>query len=172
MIKSTLFFLTVAIGAAPAFAQNDGDVARPKVYRELIECRQISDAAQRLACFDAASVQMEQAAAAKDIVILDRAEVRKTKRSLFGFFLPKLPFFDNDEEEDQFTRIESTFASVAPVGFGKYQFDIPDGGTWQTMESTRSVLREGQKIMIRRGAVGGYLLQVGNGGYIPVKRVN
>lgn len=171
MAKFAAIFLIAAFMGSSAFAQNDENVARPKVYQELVDCRQINDTAQRLACFDGASAKMEQAAAARDIVILDRAEVRKTKRSLFGFFLPRLPFFD-DDEKDEFTRIESTFASVAPIGFGKYQFDIPDGGTWQTLEPTRSVLREGRELTIKRGAVGGFLMQVGNGGYIPVKRIN
>ena len=124
-MKSTVtcILLLTALGAAPAVAIDD-DVARPQVYTELVGCKAIADGAARLACFDAASAKMQQAADAKEIVILDRAEVRRTKRSLFGFLLPKLPFFD-DDEKDEFTNIESTFASVTPIGYGKYQFSDP-----------------------------------------------
>jgi hypothetical protein len=164
------FVLVAALAAAPVAAKDKDDVAKPQVYLEVVQCKQIADSAPRLACFDAASAKLEQAAEAKDIVILDRAEVRKTKRSLFGFLLPKLPFFDNEKEEE-FTAIETTFASVTSIGYGKYQFQIPDGGTWETTEPAKGNLREGQKVKIKRGAVGGFLMQIGSGGFVRVKRV-
>lgn len=163
-----LLFVALAV-AAPAAAKED--IARPQVYQDLVQCRAIADTAQRLACFDAAAAKMEQAAEAKDIVILDRAEVKKTRRSLFGFLLPKLPFFD-DEDEEKFTDIETTFASVTSIGHGNWQFEIPDGGVWQTTEGTKSYLRVGQKVRLKQGAVGGFLMQIGNGGYIRVRRVS
>lgn len=170
-LRATYILFLAFIAATPAVAKDNDDVAKPQVYLELVQCKAIADSASRLACFDAASARMEQAAEAKDIVILDRAEVRKTKRSLFGFLLPKLPFFDDDKEEE-FTNIETTFSSVTPLGYGKYQFQIPDGGTWETTEPARGNLREGQKVKIKRGAVGGFLMQIGSGGYVRVKRVN
>ncbi|MBL0923285.1 MAG: hypothetical protein IBJ12_02310 [Sphingomonadaceae bacterium] len=169
-LRATHILLLALMGTTPAIAK-DNDVARPQVYTELVGCKTIADSAARLACYDAAAAKMQQAADAKDIVILDRAEVRKTKRSLFGFLLPKLPFFDNDQE-DEFTTIETTFSSVTPVGYGKYQFTIPEGAVWETTEPTQSVLREGRKVKIKRGAIGGFLMQVGNGGYVRVKRVS
>jgi hypothetical protein len=170
-LRATHFLLLAIIAATPAVAKDDDDVARPQVYSDLVGCKAIADGAARLACFDAASAKMQQAADAKDIVILDRAEVRKTKRSLFGFLLPKMPFFE-DDEKDEFTNIETTFSSVAPIGYGKYQFQIPDGGTWETTEPANGRLREGQKVKIKRGAMGGFLMQIGNGGYVRVKRVS
>lgn len=171
MTKFARFAICAALISAPVIAKDNDDVAKPQVYLDLVQCKAIADSAARLACFDAASARMEQAAEAKDIVILDRAEVRKTKRSLFGFLLPKLPFFDDDKEEE-FTNIETTFSSVTPLGYGKYQFQIPDGGTWETTEPAKGNLREGQKVKIKRGAVGGFLMQIGGGGYVRVKRVS
>jgi hypothetical protein len=170
-LRATPILLLTFIATTPAVAKDDDDVARPQVYIDLVQCKDIADGAARLTCYDAASAKMRQAAEAKDIVILDRAEVRKTKRSLFGFLLPKLPFFE-DDEKDEFTNIESTFASVTPIGYGKYQFSIPDGGTWETTEPAKGNLREGQKVKIKRGSVGGFLMQIGSGGYVRVKRVS
>jgi hypothetical protein len=170
-ITITRIFLLAALTAAPAVAIDDDDVARPQVYLDLVQCKDIADGIARLACFDAATAKMQQAADAKDIVILDRAEVRKTKQSLFGFLLPKLPFFE-DDEKDEFTNIETSFSSVTPIGYGKYQFQIPDGGTWETTEPAKGNLREGQKVKIKRGSVGGFLMQIGSGGYVRVKRVS
>jgi hypothetical protein len=170
-LRATYILLLAFIAATPTVAKDDDDVARPQVYIDLVQCKDIADGAARLACYDAASAKMQQAAEAKDIVILDRAEVRKTKRSLFGFLLPKLPFFD-EQEQDEFTTIETTFASVTPIGYGKYQFAIPEGGIWETTETTQASLREGRKIKIKRGSVGGFLMQIGSGGYVRVKRVS
>jgi hypothetical protein len=170
-LPATRILLLAVICTPPAIADNDKDVARPQVYVELVKCKEIADPTQRLACFDAASAKIEQAADAKDIVILDRTEVKKTKRSLFGFQLPKIKFFD-DDEKDESNVIETTFASVNEIGYGKYQFEIPDGGTWQTTEPSRRMLRVGQKVKIKRAAVGSFMMQADNGAYVRVKRIN
>jgi hypothetical protein len=164
------FVLVAALAAAPVAAKDKDDVAKPQVYLEVVQCKQIADSAPRLACFDAASAKLEQAAAAKDIVILDRAEVRETKRSLFGFALPKLPFFE-DEKEGEFSTIETSLTSAAPIDYGKYLFQIPDGGTWETTEPAKDFLRAGQKVIIKRAALGSFRMQVGRGGFVRVKRV-
>lgn len=171
MFAAIRFALMFTAFTVPAMAMDDEMVARPEAYKALIKCKDILDNKQRLTCFDAASLQMQQATDAKDIVILDRSEVRKTRKSLFGFFLPKLPFFDDDKGEE-FTNIETTFTSVSDIGYGKWQFEIPDGGKWQTTESTKNFLRVGQKVKIRQGAVGGFLMQIGNGGFVRVRRIS
>lgn len=159
-----------ALAATPLAAKEKDDVAKPEVYLELVRCKQVADSAQRLACFDAASAKLVQAAEGKDIVILDRTEVRETKRSLFGFTLPKLPFFD-DDEAGEFDIIETSLASVVAIGYGKYRFAIPDGGTWETAEPAKSALREGQMVTIKRGALGSFRMRAGRGGLIQVTRI-
>jgi hypothetical protein len=162
--------------ATPAQADDDAPEAPPKAYTDLVACRAISDADQRLACFDSASATMEQAREAKEIVLLDRAAVKKTRKSLFGFSLPKLPFFggddDDEEEEDKITEITSTIQSAQSVGYGKWLFTIPDGGTWQSTEALAFEPREGQAVTIKKSLGGGYMVRIGKGPMKAVKRVN
>lgn len=157
--------------ASPIFAD---DEAPPKTYVDLLACRAIEDGAARLACFDKSSSDLEKAREAKEVVLLDRADVRKTRRSLFGFSLPDLPFFDGDDsaEEEELKEIHTTFATVRDLGLGKWQFTIPDGGTWQSTEALTLIPREGQAITIKKGIAGGYMLKIGNGPLRRVKRVN
>lgn len=162
----------ILIAAAPTHAKDEA--TPPKAYGDLVACRAIADATARLDCFDKASAELEKARAAKDVVLLDRSAVRKTRRSLFGFTLPDLPFFDGDDsaEEEELDEIETTFASVRDIGLGKWQFTIPDGGTWQTTEALTIVPREGQAIVIKKGIAGGYMLRIGKGPLRRVKRID
>jgi hypothetical protein len=154
-------------------AQAD-DEAPPKSYVDLMACRSIEDASARLACFDKSSADLDKAREAREVVLLDRADVRKTRRSLFGFTLPNLPFFDGDDsaDEEEIKEIKTTFETVRDLGLGKWQFTIPEGGTWQSTEALTSVPREGQAILIKKGIAGGYMLKIGNGPLRRVKRVN
>jgi len=106
-------------------------------------------------------------------VLLDQGDVRKTKRSLFGFSLPKIPFFgESDEEQDEeFKQIEGEIDGIQALSNGRYQFAVKDAGTWQTTEGSWFILKNGQKLKIKRGAVGSYMLVV-NGRAIRVKRVS
>ncbi|RDV07699.1 hypothetical protein DXH95_10360 [Sphingorhabdus pulchriflava] len=157
--------------AASAQAENE---APPKSYTDLMACRSIEDASARLVCFDKSSADLDKAREAKEVVLLDRADVRKTRRSLFGFTLPNLPFFDGDDsaDEEEIKEIKTTFETVRDLGLGKWQFTIPEGGTWQSTEALTSVPREGQAILIKKGIAGGYMLKIGNGPLRRVKRVN
>jgi hypothetical protein len=93
---------------------------------------------------------------------------------LFGFTLPNLPFFDGDDsaDEEEIKEIKTTFETVRDLGLGKWQFTVPEGGTWQSTEALTSVPREGQAITIKKGIAGGYMLKIGNGPLRRVKRVN
>ncbi len=172
MPKLTYAVLIAGLCASSAHAA-ETTVNRPKVYSDIVACRALADAAARLECFDAASKSLEEATESRQVVLLDQGEVRKTKRSLFGFSLPKIPFFgESDAEQDEeFKQVEGELEAIQALGNGRYQFTVKDAGTWQTTETSWSILKNGQKFKIKRGAVGSYMLVVNNSG-IRVKRVN
>lgn len=168
------FVLVSAILVAAPIMADDQQDAPPKVYADLAACRALTEAEKRLACFDATAAAMEQARQDRELVMLDRVAVKKAKKSLFGFPIPDIPLLeggDDEDEEEEITEITSTLASVRELGYGKWQFTIPDGGTWQTTESSQSILREGQTVTIKRSLVGGYMMKVGKGALRPVKRL-
>lgn len=172
MPKLTQAVLLVALCASPAFAA-DTQTNRPKVYTDILACRTVADSAARLTCFDAATKALEDATDNRQIVMLDQDDVRKTQKSLFGFSLPKIPFFGESdaEQEAKFKQVEGNLAGVQSIGAGKYQFTVKDAGVWQTMEATPLLLKDGKAFIIKRGALGSFLL-VMNGRGIRVKRVS
>jgi hypothetical protein len=127
-------------------------------------CRQMSDPAQRLACYDAAANALVQATNSGAVAVVDQNEIRKARRSLFGFTMPKIPFFSGDRSADDVQRqLDSTITSVHALNNGYYRIVIADNNAvWETSDSSISFdpPRAGQKISIVRGALGNYFLRI------------
>jgi hypothetical protein len=141
---------------------------RPKVPEQAAEpvraieaCRQVSEAAARLACYDEASASLSAAVERKDVVVLDRQDIRDTRRSLFGFSLPRLPLFRGESGEEQ-TEITATIARASSLGMGKWQLRLEDGAVWQTTEGGGFMRdpKAGQKVVIKKGTLGNYFIRI------------
>ena len=161
--------LTVPAAAAPA--------RTPAVLQALIDCRTKTDDAARLACFDQAAAGIADATAKKDIVVLDREEVRATRRGLFGFSLPKLNFFgnkdvENDTGREEIAEVDVVVKSARPFGYQLWQMTMEDGATWATSEaSTLITPKPGSKVNIKRATLGSYFIKVDGGRAVKGKRV-
>lgn len=144
--------------AAPAAAQES-----PAAIRGLAACRAMTDNAQRLACYDREAGALVTAVEKKETVVLDQQEVKKTKRSLFGFTLPRLPFFNNgkddDREEAEFQQIETPIKTVRSIGYGRFRFTIDEGAVWETTEGINAFPKPGEKVVIKKGLMGSYFIK-------------
>ena len=146
---------------------------RADAFDALVRCRTIADDAERLRCFDEAAAEMERAAEARDLVVLDRKHMRETKRKLFGLDIPDLnPFGGGDSEEDLIKSIESEVASAFQDGNGRWVVRLKDGGTWGQTDNNPIALRPrpGQKVKIERGAMGSYRMQINKQPAVRAKR--
>lgn len=158
---------------APAAAQQ---AAGPSpLMGALAACRAIADAGARLNCFDRASANLLAATQRGDISIVDRGQLRQARRSLFGFGMPKLPFFAGDKSVDDVPdKLTSKVTAVRSVGYDRYQVRIEDGGAlWETTESYGSFRAPtaGESVEIRRGPLGSYILRFGRQRGVKGKRV-
>lgn len=146
----------------------------PPAFKQVVDCRSIADQAQRLACYDARVAELEAAASRNEVVIVDRNQIRKTKRTLFGLPLPNLAIFgDSDGDADGVTRLETTIRSVRETGDGKWLITLEEGGTWMQTDSRELIVdpEPGAKITVRRAALGSYLANVAGQPAIRVKRL-
>jgi hypothetical protein len=147
----------------------------PPVVQELSACRALADDAARLRCYDAAAAALAQAADKGDIVIVDRDDVRKTRKSLFGFNVPKLPFFSGDDSaSDQQDEITAKIAGAHSLGNGKWAIRLEDGAVWETTEAKAAVRtpRAGDEVLIKRGSLGGYFLRIKGQRTLRARRVS
>ena len=155
----------VMIMATPGIlAAGEPDRAGERVLQSFAQCRAVTDPAQRLACFDKAAGALEEAVKNKEVRILDQEDVRRTKRSLFGFTLPRVGLFGDGEEEEkeEFSEINTTVTSARQVGNGRVEIRLasdPDA-VWQTTEAMTFPPKPGAKIRIRKGAIGSYFITV------------
>ena len=165
------FMLVLGAVSTPAAAQKPASNA---LIDAISACRAQQDDQARLRCYDQASAALAQATEAGNIVVVDREDVRKTRRSLFGFSLPKLPFFSGDDSaKDQQDEITATIASASALGYGKYRVRIEDGAVWETTEGwpTLREPKRGDTVVIKRGSLGSYLMKIDGQRGLKAKRV-
>jgi hypothetical protein len=153
---------TILVGP-PAQAKEKPVPASPLVAA-IDRCRQVADSGQRLACYDSAANALVTATTTGDVSIVDRSEVRKVRHSLFGFSLPKVPFFSGDTTANEAqSTLDSTIVSVRPLANGYFRIVIADNNAvWETTDDSISFTppKPGQKIEIVRGALGNYFIRV------------
>lgn len=165
----TFFVSAQSATAQPAAA--DPNRSAVQVDR-LLACRATSDAAQRLACFDREVAGLADGVAKRELVVMDRAAVRSTKRTLFGLSLPRIGILDDDKEE--ITSLEGVIERVSFNGDGGYYFFLQGGARWTQIDGRPIALepRPGDKVTIKRAALGSYMLSVGRQPGIRVRRVS
>ncbi len=130
--------------------------------RQVIDCRRIAAVDARLACYDKATADFETAATRRDIVVLDKGDVNRTRRSLFGFAFPKLPFLSNSgkDVDEGPKEVESSISSVRSEGNDRYVLALADGATWRTIEAIGFTPKVGDKVRIRQAALGSYMMNI------------
>ena len=138
-------------------------------------CRQIADPTQRLACYDSAAAALVNATNSGEVSVVDRNEVRKVRHSLFGFSLPKVPFFSGDTTANEAQdKLDSTITKVTALNNGYFQIVIADNNAvWVTTDDYTNFdpPRVGQKIEIVRGALGNYFLRINGQNGVRGRRV-
>lgn len=146
----------------------------PQQVNELLACRTIADNAQRLACYDKSAAVIGEAVAKRDIVVFDRESVKETKRGLFGFSIPNLGIFGDEEKEDEIKQIEGTIVSTAFNADGGYIFRLADGSRWSQLDSKPFAIppQSGDKVVVKKGSLGSYFLSIPGQPGVKVERTN
>jgi hypothetical protein len=150
--------------AKPDAATPAAQEQRPAAFEAVIRCRAIAGDAERLRCFDAAAAAMEQAADRRDLVVIDRQQVRAAHRKLFGIEIPRLNLFGGgDDKSDEVSELDGVASSVAQDGNGRWIVTLEEGGTWVQIDDNPIAIppRAGTKIVIKRAALGSYMMRIG-----------
>jgi hypothetical protein len=163
--------LILAPGAA-AMA-TDANPPRPELFDKLVACRAISEADKRLSCYDTQVTALDAAEKKQDLVVMDRAQVKETRRSLFGFVLPKLTLGGKKlDDADEISEIETTILSARRSGYDWVLLMSDNNGTWQTSDPlTRTLPKAGVHVRIRKAAIGSFLARIGDNQGIRLRRI-
>jgi hypothetical protein len=156
-----LWALTLVV-AAPATAETAPP--RPRHLGALEACRAIGADAARLACYDREAATLLSATRTGELSVVDRADMRSARRSLFGFSLPKLPFFSGDQSVDEEpNELATTIRSAQQIANGRYRITLADGtATWETIDTPMRLAAPsaGEPIVIKKGSLGAYFLRI------------
>jgi hypothetical protein len=165
---------TLGSGTAIAAPAKDKAQPLPPEFSRLMACRSIADSAQRLACYDREIAVVGSANARGDIVVVNREEIRKTRRSLFGLALPDLGVFGGGELPGDAARLETTIKQAKQGPNGKWLFVLAEGGQWVQLDSQDFIVdpAPGQRVRIKRGALGSFMMNVNDQHAVSVHRIN
>jgi hypothetical protein len=161
---------------APAYAADEQRSSA--ALAPLLQCRKITEAAARLACFDSQVALLDNATSKREVVVIDAAEARRVKRSLFGFNVGKLNLLGRDDESDKpdiedselLARIERAYQRSDR----RWVFVLDDGAMWVQTDSIefRAEPKAGDTIRIRKAAMGSFLAKVNKQLAVRVRREN
>lgn len=172
MNRLGLIALVWAAGATAAAAQTTPP--RAQALDQLATCRSIADGAQRLACYDTAATALDEAERTGQVVVLDREQVQETRRGLFGFELPSMAMFNRRGEstpEDEIDNVSFVVRSAREIRDGEWIFTMENGSVWRQIDGRMwGRPRAGEPAVVRRAAMGSYLMNVGDAPAIRVRR--
>lgn len=171
--SGSLLVLAAGLIAGSVAAQTQTVASqRPAAAQELSSCRSIAADAERLACYDRVAAAFDAAEQSGELLVMDRNQVRETRRALFGFSLNAAPLFARGGPQEEVEAIETTLTRVSEGAYGKWVFTLENGSVWQQIDSERLTRtpRPGMEIRVRQGAVGSYLLSVAGARSVRVRR--
>ena len=146
--------------------------APPAAVQSLLACRSVADSTQRLQCYDRAAQGFAEAMGKREVVVIDKARANEARRSLFGFSVPNFGALLGGGG-DEISQIESTVDGVVENADGGWTVRLTDGSTWSQTDDTPVALppRRGDKVVVKRGAMGSYFLKLGSQPGFKAKRV-
>ena len=171
-MKRTVIAFACLAGMASAASAQKTDGRVDPLISTLTGCRQISDQAQRLACYDKAAAGLTSAVEKGEVTLVTREQAAQTRRSLFGFAVPDFPFFKRRSGEEELREIKTTIVDARQYGPGKHRIQVAEAnGVWETLESLVREPEAGQPVHITRGALGSFWIKVGNQREVRGRRV-
>mgnify|MGYP006950286295 CR=1 FL=1 len=158
------------------------DTPAPRPTEGIYQCAAIADDTARLACFDKAVGDLKTAETAGKVRTVDVATIEKLERESFGFSLPSLSqvFGRNEDAGKPLTQeVDEVTLPIASISVNrvtrKAQITLENGQVWEQIDSEeipRSKIRKAKEATIRKAAFGSFLMTIGGGSGIRVRRVN
>lgn len=164
--------LCTSPGSAQRRSRGAPDTGVPASVQQLLGCRGIADSGQRLACYDRQANVLSGAIASRDVVVIDKVRATAAKRSLFGFSVPNFGGLFGSGSDD-IKQIESTVSGVSNNQDGGWVLKLADGSVWSQVDDAPLGLppRRGDKVIVKRGLMGSFYLQLGKQPGFKAKRI-
>jgi hypothetical protein len=162
-----------AVGTLAQAADKAPGESRAAIVQKLVDCRKITDGAQRLACYDAATEAFDQAEQKGDVVVVDREQARKVRKQAFGFTLPSISIFEKGEKQEDIDSADGVVADARHDGGGHWVIKLEDGAVWAQVgvEELFKSPKPGSKVRIKKASLGSYMMIIDNNAGFKAHRV-
>lgn len=169
ILISAVLSVMLAGGASAKDRNTSSTGETPPVLQAVLDCKAVADPKGRLTCFDQTVENLAKANSSRDIVIAERKTVKEAERGLFGLSLPRMKLFGGDD--DQIKEIESTITNFRRDENGALIFTIADGARWRQIDSQPQIAKAGDKIKLRKAALGSFFANINGRSGFKVTRV-
>ena len=162
-VRLAVVLAACALGALPALAAAAPKSAaeRAKVLQQVVDCRKITDSAERLTCYDRSAQALDDAEKTGQVVVVDQAKAREIRRQSFGFSLPSLSVLNLAGKGDAVDRLETRIESANEFTEGRFLLHTVDGATWRQLDGdTVRAPKPGQTLVIAPGLLGSFFCRV------------
>lgn len=157
-----------------AQAQDKPVGATEDFVADLKSCRAIVDPSERLGCYDAKTGAIIAATEAGDVRIVDREDLRQTRRQLFGFTIPKVGILDGDDANKEASELfETTITSARRVGNRAWRFTTTEGAVWEINNAPARMapIKGGEKVEFKKASLGFFFIRLNGQMGVKGKRV-
>ena len=163
----------LALPAAAAAAPKPDKAAQAAILKALADCRAITDSADRLACFDKTSADLVQAESSGAVVVIDRQQIREARRQAFGFDLAALNFFNRGLTTEEADSLRDEVSAADQRADGRWVLTLKSGAVWREVETDppNRDPHPGSQVLIKRAALGSFVMKVDGQVAMKVKRV-
>lgn len=160
-VSVALGLAAVAAPLSPAAAAR-APAARAPVLQEVFDCKRLTDAQLRLACYDRAAGALDAAEVQGEVVVIDRAQSRVVRRQAFGLAMSSLNLFSRGDKEETLSRISVPLSGAHQGGDGKWVFVTNDDQVWRQTDSETISRppRAGSNLAVRKAAMGSFFCNV------------
>jgi len=174
MKYTSMIIAAACVSFAPAWAQET--VSTDTIYA----CADISDDAERLACYDSAVGRFKAAEEAGEVATISKSEVAELNRESFGFSLPSLPknilpkFGSGDGDDDNLDVLTEPVKSVTRRQNDKLRVTLENGQIWDQNDDkyiSYSRNRGVESAEIKRASFGSFKMKLDGGRSFRARRV-
>jgi hypothetical protein len=174
MMKLQGLALVLAASASAGAAWSADPTGTAPAVQAVIQCRDITDPTQRLACYDKTVSAMAGANAKGDLLTLDKEQRTVIRHQAFGFTMPSFGLFDKGERPEEASKATFKIAQAWKDLEGHWNFKLETGALWRQTD-TNELYRDphaGSVADISKGALNSFFMKVDGQQAIRVMRVS
>jgi len=175
--KAAAVALALALAAGPTLpdagaraADRSSAQKRAAVLQAIVDCRAMTSADARLACYDTAAARLDEAEASGQVVVVDKEQARQVRREVFGLQLPSLDIFGRtvkgpdaaDGVQGDVDRVAETVRSAWRQADGKWVVELETGAVWRQIDTTdlARAPHAGSRAEIRKASLGSFFMKL------------